>query len=214
MPRTITRMSPHGYPIYEKVWNQEINDCIHGEGLEVALSRYPEDDVTHHLGGEQYGAEIGDDYVVAIHNFDNLQHRTWEEVEPIIELFKDIKTVECIGAIHSSKGLTLQVKLHRLFFSEIMTKVGKAIMTGLVKMDVNAVKHMPYNAAIQVPLRKPSIAEMKSSGLTDAEISEREGIITSMGYTTDDTQYGDYKLRLLLNEIEKLGFNPWGGESA
>ncbi len=214
MPRTPTRISSHGYPIFEKQWNQEIDDCIHGEGLEVALSRYSREDVTHHFGGEQYGAEIGADYVVAIHNFDNLQHRSWEEVEPLIELFKDIKTVECVGSIHTSRGLTIQIKLHRLFFSEIMTKVGKAILTGWVKMDVNAVKHMPYNAAVQVLPRKPSIAEMKSSGLTDAEISEREGIITSMGYTADDTQYGDYKLRLILNEIEKLGFKPWGGESA
>jgi len=90
-----------------------------------------------------------------------------------------------------------------------MIKAGKAIMYDWLKMDLNAVTHMSFNAAVKVLPRKPNIGDMKSAGLTDAEISEREQLITHIGHTTEDLLYGDFKLKLILNEMEKIGFRIW-----
>lgn len=205
MSRIPTRMSKHGYPIYEQTWNQEVHDCIFKQGLEVAINNYTEEEVLHHLGGEAYGAEIGSDYVVLIDHFDNNKGASWSIVEPILDMFKDIKPVELVGATLTGSTLILQYKIPRLILTSVMYRVAEKAWSARGRQNIEHLKSLPLAAALAREVIPVTDNDWRGWGVTEADISELKQVAAGMGLTRKEFKHGNIIRQLVVNELSKIG---------
>lgn len=124
--RVPTRISKHGYPVYERPLNKEVLKDIHTEGLDQALSTHNRLDVLKALGGEEYGAKITKDTVVYTIWFDNPQKLKLKDIEDLIPIMESIKVTFTLTNL-----LVLQVPSPRLQYSPVMmARVEKIIQLG------------------------------------------------------------------------------------
>lgn len=107
--RTPVRISPHGYPIYEREFNKDIRNTIIREGIDHALSVHDRLDVLMALGGEQYGARITPNSVTAIHRFNN-PGMGLSFIEDLIPLMESLG----IKFTLTNSVLALQITFHRM----------------------------------------------------------------------------------------------------
>jgi len=194
-------MSKHGYPILEKQWNQEIKDDIEQQGLEEALKKYTKEDVEHHIGGTAYGAEIGDDYVVKVYHFDNIEKRTRGEIEPILALADRSTTWKLVGTVLTKGTLIIQIRFLRPLLSSIVVKVGVTDVEG--RNAITGALKLPLDQALQIRLKGVTDSELRGHGFTEPEIAEYK--LSRMGFTGDDIINDHLLLRLIIRELGKIG---------
>ncbi len=187
MSRTPTRISKHGYDVYEQDWNKEVHDYICANGVESALLNYSYEEVVHHLGGEAYGAKIDKDTIVTCRHFQNPLELSWSALFPAIAI-TDSMLVDEICFTLSKSVLIVSHKRSRLEEStEMWNYYQKMESTGKDHATENDLNTDSDYTPTERTAIKDKLAEMnltmEQEYAEGVKINQIYDIINSLGFT-------------------------------
>lgn len=191
----------------EPVYHQEINDYIHQQGIDKALAIYTKDEVEHHLGGKHYGAKVVEgSHVIEVRHLVNTLGATWEQVEPLLEPYKQIKTQEVAGVVLTDATMVLQIK--KLWFWYTSGPIKRAFDTAWaskIKAEFYTLKTQPLNEALANIPFDITDSELIGQGFTSSEALGVRQATNQTGFTMREILYGNLAGMLVMCELNKIG---------
>lgn len=197
----------------EPVYNQVINDCIYQQGIDKALAIYSNDEVEHHIGGQMHGAKVVEgSYVIEVRHFENKLGATWEQVEPILELFKKVKSQEIVGAVLTNNRMVLQLRRPWFWMSSgIMKKALDTVWANRIQAEFYALKSLPWDEALLNIPSEITGSELIGRGFAPGEVVEYRQAASQKGLTVKEIVHAAVVSRLVMNELNKIGVELKGG---
>lgn len=197
----------------EPIYYQEINTYIHQQGIDKALAIYSKDEVEHHIGGKAYGAKVVEgSHIIEVRHFDNWLGATWEQVEPILELFKQVKSQEIVGVVLTDSTMVLQVRRPWFWMSSgIMKKTLDAAWASRIQAEFYFLKTIPWDEAMLHIPSEITDSELIGRGFAPSETVEYRQAASQTGLTVKEIVHTAVVSRLVMNELNKIGVELQGG---